>query len=199
VLAVATATGTIYFEHMSFLPGKFVLVSAIIAVVTGNACLVFAFTGRKVLLLASGLICLVLFVEAIDILALPSLDPFVSPRPVAKIVRQYPQSSRAIVSLRLNRGWEYGLNFYLRRQLQEWSGDVSHPVLAVVSLEGMRDLRKKKIQYTILDQTSFEAMLVEIGKNERSVKQSGPLSSQSSWNDLQKPLATSLRESRQPH
>src|SRR5258708_36727865 len=66
VIAVATVGGTIYMEHARFLPAKFALVSAIIALITGNACLVFAFTGRTVLLLASGAICLVMFVEAID-------------------------------------------------------------------------------------------------------------------------------------
>ena len=163
VLAVATASGAIYLEHVSFLPGKFVLVSAIIALVTGNACLVFAFTGRKVLLLVSGLLCFVMFVEVIDVLALPSIDAIVSPRRVAEIVREYPQSS-AVVTFRLNRGWQYGLNFYLNREIPEWIGQPNQSAIAIVSPRGLTELRRRQVEFTVVDTSSFEALIIQIGR-----------------------------------
>jgi 4-amino-4-deoxy-L-arabinose transferase-like glycosyltransferase len=164
VLAVAATSVTVYLEHASFLPSKFALVSAIIALVTGNACLVFAFTGRKVLLLASGVICLLMFVEAIDTLALPSLDALISPRRVAQIVREYPQSSGTIVTFRLNRGWQYGLNFYLAREISEWAGDPNEPAIVIVSAGGLGELRRRKVEFIVVADGSFEAFVVQIGK-----------------------------------
>jgi 4-amino-4-deoxy-L-arabinose transferase-like glycosyltransferase len=160
VLAVATTSVTVYLKHASFLPGKFALVLAIIALGTGNACLVFAITGRKVFLLASGVICLVMFVAAIDTLALPSLDALVSPRRVAQIVRGYPQSSGAIVTFRLNRGWQYGLNFYLGREIAEWTGEPNQPAIAIVSPGGLIELRRRHVEFILVDSSSFEALVI---------------------------------------
>jgi 4-amino-4-deoxy-L-arabinose transferase-like glycosyltransferase len=167
VLVVATLSGAIYLEHARFLPNNFALVSAIIALVTGTACLVFALSRQKVLLLVSGVICVVAFVEATDIWALPAVDTFFSPRRVAQIVREYPQSAGTITTFRLKRGWQYGSNFYLRRELQEWNGDLGQPVLTLVSPDGLRDLRVRRIPFTILDRTCLDAMLVEIGRDEK--------------------------------
>ncbi len=197
VLAVAAASGTIFLERSSFLPSRFALALAIIALVSGTACLVFALSRRKVLLLVSGVICVVAFVEAADMWALPAVDTLVSPRRVAQIVREYPQSAGTIATFRLKRGWQYGSNFYLRRELQEWNGDLDQPVLTLVSPDGLRDLRARKIPFTILDRTSLDAMLVEIGRDGKKGKQSGTLSSQLSRGELQEPLADSLPRSGQ--
>jgi 4-amino-4-deoxy-L-arabinose transferase-like glycosyltransferase len=164
VLAVATTSVTIFLEHKSYLPSNFALASAIIALVTGNACLVFAYTGRKVLLLASGVICLVMFVESIDTLALPSLDALVSPRRVAQIVRKYPQSSGSVLTFRLNRGWQYGLNFYLDREIAEWTGERNGPALAIVSPTGLTELRRRQVEFVVVDSSSFEALVIQIGR-----------------------------------
>jgi 4-amino-4-deoxy-L-arabinose transferase-like glycosyltransferase len=164
VLAAATASVTIYLEHASFLPSKFPLVLAIIALVTGNACLIFAFTGRKVLLLASGVVCLVMFVEAIDSMALPSVDILISPRRVAQIVREHPQSAGTIVTFRLKRGWQYGLNFYLHREIAEWAGDANEPAIAITSPDGLAELQRKHVEFSVIDDGSFEALVVQIGK-----------------------------------
>jgi 4-amino-4-deoxy-L-arabinose transferase-like glycosyltransferase len=164
VLAAAATSVTIYLEHASFLPSKFALVSAIIALVTGNACLLFAFTGRKVLLIATGVVCLLMFVEAIGSYALPSLDVLISPRRVAHVVRDYPQSAGTIVTFRLNRGWQYGLSFYLHREIAEWAGDSNRSAIAIVSPSGLRELRRRQVEFIVIDDGCFEALVVQIGK-----------------------------------
>jgi 4-amino-4-deoxy-L-arabinose transferase-like glycosyltransferase len=164
VLTIAAVSGALYLEHRSFLPSKFAAVSAIIALVTGTACLVFALSGRKVLLLVSGVICLVMFVEAANVWALPGLDAFISPRRVARIVGEHPQSAGTIVTLRLKRGWQYGLNFYLHREIGEWAGDPNKPAIAIVSPDGMEELRRKHVEFRLIDNGSFEAFVVQIGK-----------------------------------
>ena len=174
VLAVAVTCGSLYLERVSFLPSKFALVSAIIALVTGNACLVFAYTGRRELLLSSGVICLVLFVQAINTLALPSLDVFVSPRRVAQIVRNKPQSEGTIATYRLNRGWQYGLNFYLGREITDWAGDPNQPAIVVISAGGLEELRRRKVEFTMVDSSSFEALVIRIGSSATG----GPMANQ---------------------
>ena len=165
VLAVTAASGTIYLEHSSFLPSKFALALAIIALVMGTACLVFALSRRKVLLLVSGVICVIASVEATDIGALPRVDIFISPRQVAQIVRELPQTAGTIVTLRLHRGWQYGLNFYLHREIAEWSGNTNEPAIMIVSPDGIAELRRKHVEYSVIDDGSFEALVVQIGKS----------------------------------
>jgi len=142
VLAVAVTSLAIFREHMSFLPGKLALVLAIIALVTGSACLVFAFTRRKALLLASGVICLVMFVEAIDTLALPSLDVLVSPRMAGNYAREITKGSsdKQTFAYCIRRADHYGLNFYLGRELPEWTSNEKRPAWVLTNFEGQMRL-----------------------------------------------------------
>jgi len=162
-LAAAQSAST-YIERAKWLPQDIAAVSAIIAVVSGTACLVFAWNGRRALLMASGVICLVMLVEANNILLLPSLDRVISARIVGQRVSKYPQSARAIVAFRLKRGWQYGLNFYIHREIEEWGEDSNQPVTAVVSLDGVAELRRRHLEFTVIDDSSFEAMVIQIGK-----------------------------------
>jgi 4-amino-4-deoxy-L-arabinose transferase-like glycosyltransferase len=163
-VAVVAALGvSTYADNSRWLPHNIAIVSAIIALVSGTACLVFALTGRRVLLVVSGVLCLVMSVEATNILGLPSVDRLISPRHVAQIVTEYPQSARTIVAFRLKRGWQYGLNFYLHREIEEWAGDSSEPAIAIVSLDGEAELRRRHIGFTVINDSSFEALVIQIG------------------------------------
>ena len=179
-------------------PKPYALAGIAIAILGVASTVMCARLGMQGGILGSGAFVVVLFFGCINPSFLRWIDTVVSPRPMARIVSSNQNFANNVLSYRLSRGWLYGTNFYLRRQLQEWSGDPSQPALALVSLDGIKDLRERKIQYTILDRTSFEAMLVEIAKNEENVKPSGPLSSQLSWSDLRKPLAHTLPGRRQP-
>ena len=150
-------------------------------------------------ILRSGVFVILFFLICLNPSFLDWLDTVVSPRPIAKIVRSNQQFANDVLSYRLSRGWLYGTNFYLRRQLQEWNGDPSRHVVALVSLDGLKDLRERKIQHTVLDRTSFEEMLVEIGNVKKNVEPSEPLRSQLSRSNFGEPLADNLPRSGQPH
>jgi 4-amino-4-deoxy-L-arabinose transferase-like glycosyltransferase len=156
----------------------YALAGIAIAILGLTSTLMCARLGMQGGILRSGVFVVVLFLGCANPSFLRWIDAVVSPRPIAKIVSSNQRFANSVLSYRLNRGWLYGTNFYLRRQLQEWNGDLSQPVLALVSLEGVKDLRERKIQYVVLDGTSFEALLVEIVKDEKSAKPSEPLSSQ---------------------
>ena len=70
---------------------------------------------------------------------------------------------------RLQRGWQYGLNFYLRRELQEWNpAEPQGYVLA--SPSGIQELRRTRTPYQVLDDTSLPAILIRVHASETKSK-----------------------------
>jgi hypothetical protein len=66
---------------------------------------------------------------------------------------------------RLQRAWQFGLNFYLRRELQEWNP--AEPVgYVLTSPTGIQELKRSRISYRVLDDTSISAILIRIGISE---------------------------------
>ena len=76
---------------------------------------------------------------------------------------------------RLQRAWQYGLNFYLQRPLKEWAP--SEPGgYVIASASGMQELNRDRILYEILDDASFPAILIRVGgsqKDSQKAKASG--------------------------
>jgi hypothetical protein len=144
-------------------PHSFPMVSAIIAVTCAAACIICMLRRQRDLLIGVGILCLVSFVETVNLLSLPVLDPYLSPRHVAQLVRSYPDSSGPVVAIRLQRSWQYGLNFYLHREIEEWNGDSNSPAIAVISIQGMTELRHQHVDFTVIDRTAMQALVVKIG------------------------------------
>jgi 4-amino-4-deoxy-L-arabinose transferase-like glycosyltransferase len=164
VITVAAVSVGLYGEHFKLVPHWFAAVSAMIALTCAAACVICILRRQTDLLIGVGVLCLLLFVEAVDRSALPIVDRYISPRRVAQLVNGYPQSSGGIVVFRLKRSWHYGLNFYLHREIEEWNGDTNNPAIAVVSIEGLSDLRYRHANFAVIDDTAMQAMVVLIGK-----------------------------------
>jgi 4-amino-4-deoxy-L-arabinose transferase-like glycosyltransferase len=180
-------------------PKAFALAGTAIAILGLISTVTCAFLKKRDGIVLSAVIVVVLFLASANPSFLLWIDSVASPRPIARIVSANQKLTRNVLSYRLGRGWLYGTNFYLRRQLQEWNGDLAQPVLALVSPDGLEDLRARKIPFTILDRTCLNAMLVEIGKDEKSAKPSGTLSSQLSRSELDESLSSSHPRSGQSH
>jgi len=180
-------------------PKPFALAGIAIAILGLISTVTCAFLKKRDGIVLSAVIVIVLFLASANPSFLLWIDSVVSPRPIARIVSANQKLARSVLSYRLGRGWQYGTNFYLRRQLQEWNGDLAQPVLALVSPDGLNDLRARKIPFTILDRTCFDAVLVEIGKDETAPGQPDPLSSNLFRDETRWPLADSHRRSGQPH
>ena len=158
-------------------PKRFALAGIAIAILGLISTVACAFLKKREGIVLSAVIVVVLFLASANRSFLLWIDSVVSPRPIARIVSANQKLASNVLSYRLNRGWLYGANFYLGRQLQEWNGALAKPVLALVSPDGLKDLRERKIPFTVLDRTCLDAMLVEIGRNETLRRQSGTLSS----------------------
>jgi 4-amino-4-deoxy-L-arabinose transferase-like glycosyltransferase len=80
-------------------------------------------------------------VEATSLKILPLLDPAVSARPHAEFMHNDQHPDR-IFTYQLRRSWIYGLNFYFRRQLPEWSPADPIPALVLTTPDGLDRIKK---------------------------------------------------------
>lgn len=80
-------------------------------------------------------------VEIASLGELPALDSFYSARPYAEFMRNDQRPDR-IFTYRLSRSWTWGLAFYFRRELPEWSADDPSPALVLTTPDGLERIRK---------------------------------------------------------
>jgi len=100
---------------------------------------------------------------------LPSMDSWFSPRPIAFTVLSDRQTAAEVRTFRLQRAWQFGLNFYLRRELQEWNP--AEPAgYVLTSPTGIQELKTSRISYRVLDDTSISAILIRVGISENRSK-----------------------------
>jgi 4-amino-4-deoxy-L-arabinose transferase-like glycosyltransferase len=91
-------------------------------------------------LLVSALLVAVL-VEIAGARILPRLDAYISARPHAQLLLNDRRPER-IFTYRLNRSWNYGLAFYLGRELPEWSPIDPQPALVLTNPKGLQEIRR---------------------------------------------------------
>jgi 4-amino-4-deoxy-L-arabinose transferase-like glycosyltransferase len=85
--------------------------------------------------------CLAANVEIASLGILPVVDPFYSARPHAEFMGNDLRPDR-IFTYRLNRSWMFGLAFYFRRELPQWSPDDPTPALVLTTPDGLDEIRK---------------------------------------------------------
>lgn len=85
--------------------------------------------------------CLAANVEIASLGVLPVMDPFYSARSHAEFMRNDQHPDR-IFTYRLNRSWVFGLAFYFRRELPQWSPDDPTPALVLTTPDGLAEIRK---------------------------------------------------------
>jgi 4-amino-4-deoxy-L-arabinose transferase-like glycosyltransferase len=110
-----------------------------LAVAGGIGIGAFGFLHRRGTLLISTIL-VALLVEIAGARILPAIDPFLSARPHAQLLQNDRRPDR-IFSYRLNRSWNYGLAFYLHRELPEWSPQDLQPALVLTNPRGLEEIR----------------------------------------------------------
>src|SRR5712672_395111 len=111
-------------------------------------------------------LCLLILTYSVP---LPSMDSWFSPRPIAFTVLSDRQMAAEVRIFRLQRAWQFGLNFYLRRELQEWNP--AEPAgYVLTSPAGIQELKRSRISYRVLDDTSISAILIRVGISENTSK-----------------------------
>jgi 4-amino-4-deoxy-L-arabinose transferase-like glycosyltransferase len=79
--------------------------------------------------------------EAANTAVLPALDPYISARPHAAFFQNDLHPDR-IFTYQLRRSWNYGLAFYFRREIPEWSPQDPDAALVLTSREGLEKIVK---------------------------------------------------------
>ncbi len=79
--------------------------------------------------------------EIANLRLLPELDRFYSARPHADFMRNDLRPDR-IFTYQLSRSWDYGLAFYFRRQLPEWSPHDPDAALVLTTPAGLREISR---------------------------------------------------------
>lgn len=65
-------------------------------------------------------------------------------------------------SFKLQRGWEYQLDFYLHREITEWSPNVSGEAIVVTTDKNLGELKKSAEIIAVLSDRSRQAEIVEV-------------------------------------
>ncbi|HEV3482524.1 MAG TPA: glycosyltransferase family 39 protein [Candidatus Acidoferrales bacterium] len=79
--------------------------------------------------------------ETVNVRLLPALDRFYSARPHAEFMHNDLRPDR-IFTYQLSRSWDYGLAFYFRRQLPEWSPTDRDAALVLTTPAGLREITR---------------------------------------------------------
>jgi 4-amino-4-deoxy-L-arabinose transferase-like glycosyltransferase len=79
--------------------------------------------------------------ETANLRLLPALDPFYSARPHAEFLRNDLRPDR-IFTYQLSRSWDYGLAFYFRRELPEWSPNDPDAAFVLTTTAGLREITR---------------------------------------------------------
>ena len=110
--------------------------------VAGGVTIVFCSALRRSTALWIALLLVPFLVELAGAVILPNLDPYYSARAVGTMLRADQRPDRLFV-YELPRAWQYGLAFYLDRQLGEWSPDDRDAALVLTTHSGAEDLKNR--------------------------------------------------------
>jgi 4-amino-4-deoxy-L-arabinose transferase-like glycosyltransferase len=117
-----------------------IFICAVLAAGGSLAILALGVLRRRGGLLISALLVASL-VEIAGARILPALDPYISARLHAQLLRNDRRPER-IFTFHLNRSWTYGLAFYLYRELPEWSPRDPQAALVLTNQKGLEEIRK---------------------------------------------------------
>lgn len=139
--------------------------AALVAFAGAAATAFFVLRGPYELAMVS--VCVVtLLVGIAGFAMLPRLDPFVSARWHAQLLRNDRHPDRIFV-YQLPRSWSYGLAFYLGREIPEWSSADPDPALLLTTPAGLKQIRQLHRFYGDLEETYEGLLYVPIGPTPR--------------------------------
>jgi 4-amino-4-deoxy-L-arabinose transferase-like glycosyltransferase len=114
---------------------------------------------RSVIWVSLLLVCVLLEIAGNSIL--PDLDPYYSARPIGTILRHDAYPGR-IFTYQLPRDWQYGLDFYLGRDMPEWSPNNFRAALVLTTRKGLAELEQDRYVQGAINEPYQEVVLVPI-------------------------------------
>ncbi len=120
--------------------GRAIFVCALFAIVDGVAIAALGILRKRAAIVLSVLLVM-LIVETAGARILPVLDPYLSARRHAASLHDDRRPDR-IFTFHLNRSWNFGLAFYLGREVSEWSPADPEAALLLTTPQGLDELRR---------------------------------------------------------
>ena len=105
-------------------------------------------------------VVLVLFLLNLVYVSISKLDPLLSARSCAGQIGV--ERAANTYSFKLQRSWQYELNFYLRREIPEWSMNVAGEATVVTSEKNLEELEKSALIITVVSERSPQAEVVVV-------------------------------------
>jgi 4-amino-4-deoxy-L-arabinose transferase-like glycosyltransferase len=126
----------------------------------GGLAIIFLALIRKT---SAGLVCAVmvmLLLITLGYVGIEKLDPGLSARASAEEIGA-ARAARTY-SFKLQRGWGYQLDFYLHREITEWSPDVSGEAIVVTTDKNLGELKKSAEIIAVIADRTRQAQIVEV-------------------------------------
>ncbi len=95
----------------------------------------------------------------LSLFLMPTLDPYISTRNVAEEASTLSSSS-PVRSYGLHRTWQFGIEYYLRRPVEEWATGGPAGTIVVTTTLGAREMQLEGTGVEILREISNDAVLV---------------------------------------
>jgi 4-amino-4-deoxy-L-arabinose transferase-like glycosyltransferase len=132
----------------------------IIVAALGGLIVIGAALLRQTRAVLSFSVMLVLFLLNLVYVSLSKLDPQLSARSCARQIGV--ERAANTYSFKLQRSWQYQLNFYLHREILEWSPNVAGEVTVVTSEKNLQELEKSAQIVAVISEQSPQAEIVVV-------------------------------------
>ena len=148
-----------------------ILAGVVLAAAAGISIVLLSRSRRRATIWFSLLLTCVL-VEMAGTAVLPDLDPDISARPVGTMLQHdlYPQR---LFTYQLPRAWQYGLDFYLERDVGEWSPEDPNAALVLTTPRGLQNLQHQGYVENGLNEPYEKIVFVPIPVRPRGRKNPG--------------------------
>ncbi len=139
-----------------------VLAGIVLAAAGGLAIALLGLSQRPTAALLAAAVLMAGLVEAANRRVLPQLDPFLSPRAAARAAPASPGAAESLSVYRVHRAWHHGLNFYLHRELPQWSPQSPHGGWLYTNAQGLAELQRQGRRILLVEHGSPQALLVRL-------------------------------------
>lgn len=137
-----------------------ILVFTVLGLVAGGAIIAFSRSRQRVTIWIS-LVLVCVAVELAGVTILPKLDTYYSARQLGTMLQGDLRPDRLFVH-ELPRAWQYGLAFYVGRQLPEWSATDHEAALILTTKKTCEELRNRGLSDADCEQGSGEVIAVPL-------------------------------------
>lgn len=103
-------------------------------------------------------------IAGVNLRIAPQIEKELSPRAAARVIQREARVGENVAVYRLHRAWQYGLNYYLHRELPAWQpgSGATRPEIVVTSAAGMKELETARLRFRVIARVSQPAVIVRV-------------------------------------